>query len=133
MAPYVAGTRPREGRPLPGRVPRDLNQRRSLKFGQRLLPPTSRYQIAFAVRTGTHVLDQDQLSRRQIRREFDRIEAKCVGLPSPTNGRQGRVRPRKRDRPIKDAPVNVREHHLTPGGGTGDVAEHCVDGGGAER
>jgi hypothetical protein len=41
------------------RVRRDLNQRRSLKFGQRLLPPTSRYQIAFAVGTGTHVLDQD--------------------------------------------------------------------------
>src|SRR6202035_2646667 len=63
-----------------GPGPRDLDQRRSLKFRQRLLPATSRQQIAFPVCLGIHVFDQAQATSRQILREFGGIEAERVGL-----------------------------------------------------
>jgi len=96
---------------------RDLHQRRTLKFGQLLVPTTKRHQVAFAVRARTQVFDQDQ-----ILREFDRVEAKRVGLACPTHGGKRFVRAHKRYRPVEDAPVKVREDHLTPRGGRTNMA-----------
>src|SRR6266850_166691 len=64
----------------------DVCQCPSLVFAQGLVSATAGRQIAFAVSVRPDVVDQDEVSCRQIPWELARIEAKRVGLTRATDG-----------------------------------------------
>src|SRR5258705_6409878 len=66
----------------------DVCQCRSLVFAQGLLSATAGRQVALAVSVRADVVDQDEVSRRQISWELARIEAERVGLTRAADGGQ---------------------------------------------